>query len=326
VEGNSVLNDSRKRAVIYSRVSKEEQRKTGFSLPSQVRLCRERMERDRVKEAHPPIEDAESGRNFDRGGIGKLLELAEGGYIDYVYVHSLDRLGRNVAETPYFMYQLKERGVIVQTPEREYRLEKPIDFVIAVIDSLSPDEESRRLGERTLRGKVEKFRQGKWVGPVPFGYKKVGDKLEKVPDRERVVREVFQTFIKRMDVKATTAEINEQLGNRIGQLSICQIRRILSNPIYVGRPAYAKIQVNNPSLAMISPEYFDEVQERLTEKAKRRASRAKKPRSILDNWAKKFGADYEVRVLDELKPICPKCRSVKIGGNGSKVISGIVLK
>jgi len=140
-------NNSPKRGVVYARVSKEEQKKEGYSLPSQVRLGRQHMERGGVKEVHPPIEDAESGRDFERRGIEDLIKLAEDGCIDYVYVHSLDRLGRNVAETPYFMYRLKELGVIVRTPEREYKLEKPMDFVIAVLDSFPPDEETFRLQE-----------------------------------------------------------------------------------------------------------------------------------------------------------------------------------
>lgn len=202
-----------KRAVIYARVSKEEQQKRGYSLQSQVRILKEQIESDGVEEVHPPITEAESGRDFGRKGIGKIIELAEGGYIDFVYVYRLDRLGRNVAETPYFMYKLNELGVTIRTPEHEYKLKNPVDFVLVVIENLPPDMESRSIGERTQRGKVEKFRQGKWVGPIPFGYKKVDDRLEKVPELEHVVKKIFQTFIELGDVKATTAKINERFGD-----------------------------------------------------------------------------------------------------------------
>lgn len=200
----------RKRGVIYARVSREEQQKKGFSLQSQVRILRELMGRDNVEKAHPPIEEAESGRGFDRRGVEELIKLAEGEYIDYVYIYRLDRLGRNVAETPFFMYKLNELGVTIRTPEREYRLDNPMDFLWAVFESCQSDMESRNIGERTQRGKVEKFKQKKWVGPVPFGYKKAGDWLEKVPELERVVREIFQTYIELRDVKATTDRINKR--------------------------------------------------------------------------------------------------------------------
>ena len=62
-------NNRKKREVIYARVSREEQQKKGFSLESQVRILEEQMERDAVEEAHPPIMEAESGRNFGRKGI-----------------------------------------------------------------------------------------------------------------------------------------------------------------------------------------------------------------------------------------------------------------
>lgn len=319
-------NNSSKRGVNYVRVSKEEQKKEGYSLQSQVRLCRERMERDGVKEVHPPIEDAESGRNFERRGIEDLIKLAEDSCIDYVYVHSLDRLGRNVAETPYFMYRLKELGVTVRTPEREYKLEKPMDFVIAVIDSLPPDEESRKIGERTRRGKVQKFMEGKWVGPIPFGYKKIEERLEKIPELERVILEIFEAYKRLKDVKKVTNEINERYAGVVGKFSVHHIRRTLSNRIYIGHPSFGKEEITNPALAMLPQELFDEVQRLLEEKAKKsRVKKARKPHSILDDWARKFGIDYVARVLDVLKAHCPRCKDVHMVGAGSKNINGVMV-
>jgi DNA invertase Pin-like site-specific DNA recombinase len=122
-----------KRGVIYARVSTEEQRKGGYSLPSQIRLLREKMKTDGVEEVHEPIEDAESGQDFERKGLKKLWELVHAKRIDYVYVYDLDRLGRHVAETPYRMYSLKEEGVIVRDIREEYNFNDPLAYVIVTI-------------------------------------------------------------------------------------------------------------------------------------------------------------------------------------------------
>lgn len=108
---------------------------------------------------------------------------------------------------------------------------------------------------------------------------------------------------------------------------MCQIRKILSNPIYIGKPTFAGNEVDAPQLAMIlPPERFHMVQAMLAEKAaKRGVKKVRKPRSILDGWARRFGTDYEVRVLDELKPICPRCRKIKVGEDGSRIITGPIM-
>jgi len=317
---------AKKRGVIYARVSTEEQKKVGHSLPSQVRHLGEKMKSDGVEAVHPPIEDVESGRNFQREGLKKLLKLAEGGYIDYVYAYDLDRLGRNVAETPYLMYKLKEAGVIVRTMNGEYHFDDPCEYVFVTLKSFFGDIESRKIGERTQRGKNEKFMQGKWVGPTPFGYRKnVRDELEKLPELQPVIVDIFQTYKTLKNIKKLTHTINGRYLDKIGKFSVNQIRRILTNPVYIGRPRYGQNELCAPSLILVAPKVYSEVQCLIENKAKRfKAQEYRKPRSILDDFAAEYGMDYVMRVLDILKPHCPKCKTQMVG-NGSKPVKELRL-
>lgn len=301
------------------RVSSEEQKKSGYSLASQRRLLKEKMRNDNVVPISPPIVDVESGRNFEREGLKKMLKLAKSGSIDFVYIHDLDRLGRHVAETPYLMYKLKEEtGVVVRTMSDEYNFEDPFDYVLATIKSFPGDVESRKLGERTQRGKIEKFRQGKWVGPTPFGYRKnASSELEKLPELVPIVADIFQTYGLLGSIKKVTHTINERYSGTIG-FSANQIRRILTNSVYIGNPKYGKIEIRTPALAMVPPELYHKVQRLINEKAgKSKIKKYRKPRSILDDFAAKYGTDYVMRVLDILKPDCPKCQT-RMVGYGSK--------
>jgi len=317
----------KKKGVIYVRVSKEEQKKSGYSLASQIRLLEEKMRREGVAAVHPPIMDVESGRSFEREGLKKLIKLAKSGSIDYVYVYDLDRLGRNVVETPYLMYKLKEEtGVVVRTMSDEYNFEDPFDYVVVTIKSFPGDLESRNIGERTQRGKNEKFRQGKWVGPIPFGYRKnVSGELEKLPELEPIVVDIFQTYKMLGNIKKVTHIINERYLNKIGKFSANQIRRILTNSIYIGNPRYGKIEIHAPALAMVAPELYNQVQRLLKRNARKfKVKKYRKPRSILDDFAAKYGMDYVMRVLDVLKPHCPKCQTQMVG-DGSKPLKGLWL-
>jgi len=316
----------KKRGVIYARVSTEEQRKSGHSLPSQIALLEEKMKKDGVEAVHSPITDVDSGRNFEREGLKELLKLAESRSIDYVYVYDLDRLGRNVVETPYLMYKLKEMGVIVRTIDGEYNFENPYDYLKAIIESLPGDVESRKLGERTQRGKSEKFKQGKWVGPIPFGYKKNAEgALEKLPELEPIIMDIFQTYRITRDMKKTARIINGKYLSKIGKISTNQLKTILTNPVYAGHPRYGKTQIRMETLAIVASELYDEAQSIMESKArKHRVKERRKPQSILDDLVSEYGMDYVMRTLKLLWPHCPRCKTHMVG-NGSKLVRGLRL-
>ncbi|MGA9388721.1 MAG: recombinase family protein [Candidatus Bathyarchaeia archaeon] len=312
-------NATKKRGVIYKRVSGDGQQKNGYSLPSQDRLVRDKMIQDGVVEVHEPIEDVESGRNFERKGLKILLELAYARLIDYVYVYDLDRLGRHVAETPYLMYTLKENGVIVRDIKEEYNFDDPIEYVMVTMKCLPGHTESLKIGERTQRGKNEKFKQGKWVGPVPFGYRENADGfLEKRPELEPIAHDFFQTYADTGDYKRATQVINEKYSDKIGRITINKFKTIVNNPVSIGRPRYGKTQIDAPHLAIISKDLWDRVQRLSEAKAKRHKPKEKrKPHSILDHFASEYGPDYVMSVLKLLRPVCPKCGSLMVG-DGSK--------
>jgi DNA invertase Pin-like site-specific DNA recombinase len=73
------------------------------------------MSFDGLEEAHAPVTDIASGNDFSRVGLSGVLKLALSGSIDWIYVSELDRLGRDLIETPRLLHCLKDSGVIVRT-------------------------------------------------------------------------------------------------------------------------------------------------------------------------------------------------------------------
>jgi len=312
----------KKRGVIYARVSTEEQRKGGYSLSSQIRLLREKMKSDNIEEVHEPIIDADSGKDFERKGLKKIWELVNAKLIDYVYVYALDRLGRHVAETPYLMWSLKEEGVIVRDTKEEYNFDDPMDYVYVTMKCAYAHAESDSIGERTQRGKNEKFAQGKWVGPVPFGYQKNAEgTLEILADLRFIVIEIFQTYEKMRDIKLTTQTINERHSTKIGTLSPNQVRTILTNPVCIGRPRYGKTQILMEKLAIVDPKLYDEIQIIIQNKAKKhQAKDKKKTLSKIYELVSEYGVDHVMKVLKFLKPQCPRCGSIMVHNGHKRVL------
>lgn len=319
---NTARSPNKKRGVIYVRVSTEEQRRHGYSLPSQTKLLRDKMKSDNVEEAHEPIIDAESGKDFERRGLKEIWELVHAKLIDYVYVYDLDRLGRHVAETPYLMWSLKESGVIVRDIKEEYDFDDPMDYVYVTMKCARAHAESDSIGERTQRGKNEKFAQGKWVGPVPFGYRKNAEgALEVLADLGIIVIDIFQTYEKIRDIKLTTQTINKKHSTKIGALSPNQVRTILTNPVYAGRPRYGKNQIMMDKVTIIDPKLYDEVQIIIQNKAKKHQTKDKKKTiSKMYELVSDYGVDYVMKVLRLLRPHCPRCGSVMVHNGHKRVL------
>jgi len=310
---------ARKRGVICARVSTEEQKRSGFSIPSQIKPCSAKMASDGVEPVHEPIVESESALTTVRDAITMLFDLARQG-LDYVYVYALDRLARNVAEGPYVLYRLRQMGVIVRTPNREYDLNDPMQCVFAMLEFYAGQMESIKIGERTARGKAEKFSSGKWVGPIPFAYiKNAGGELEKVPEQVEVVRAIFEEYCRTASVKETLATINGLYSGKHGTFSFDRIRRILCNSIYVGRAHWGKHELSAPQYAMIDSDLFEKAQ-LLIEKSNRRKACARterNPKSLLDDLSTQFDTATITRFLRLFRPHCPR-DNTEMHGNGTK--------
>ncbi|HUU24804.1 MAG TPA: recombinase family protein, partial [Methyloceanibacter sp.] len=81
------------RAVIYARYSTDLQ--SASSIDDQIRLCRERVERDGHELVKVYSDRAVSGATLIRPGVQLLMQDASRGALDLVYAEALDRISRD---------------------------------------------------------------------------------------------------------------------------------------------------------------------------------------------------------------------------------------
>src|SRR5262249_39803072 len=101
------------RAVIYARYSTDLQREA--SIEDQVRICRQRMDREGWTLVATYSDAASSGASRLRPGYQKLLEDARAGAFDIVVAEALDRLSRDQEDVAALYKQLRFRGVRILT-------------------------------------------------------------------------------------------------------------------------------------------------------------------------------------------------------------------
>ena len=100
-----------KRAILYARVSTEEQAKTGYSIPEQLRELRAYAARESYRVVEEVVDDGHSGADPHRPGLRRVMGLAEAGAMEVVLTKKRNRLFRSRLYRLLWDQDLGELGV-----------------------------------------------------------------------------------------------------------------------------------------------------------------------------------------------------------------------
>src|SRR3989344_7033250 len=194
------------KALIYCRVSTEEQAKDGrLSLKTQQNLCEKAVEaNDKYVLAIDGvfIDAGKSATNMNRAGLqDMLIRVDEDEDIGAVFVLDTDRLARNALDHMTIKALLEKKGVklfsvsqpgIENTPEGNF-----MDLIIAGVNQRQTQITSRK----TLKSMEQKFNDGWWVTRAPIGYFNAGEKensdkriITIDPTRAPLIAEAFKMY------------------------------------------------------------------------------------------------------------------------------------
>ncbi len=157
-------------AVMYARVSSQEQAKEGFSIPAQDKLLRS-YARDHHLEIGAAFTDIETAKRAGRTGFDEMVGyLRKNSRCRVLLVEKTDRLYRNFRDWVTIdeirgleVHFVKEGTVISDESRSSEKFIHGIKVLMAknFIDNLS---------EETRKGMVEKASQGIWPSYAPIGY------------------------------------------------------------------------------------------------------------------------------------------------------------
>ncbi len=202
------------KAALYARVSTDDQKK-GFSIPTQVRACRDYAEQHDYTVV-ATFEEDYSGAYLDRPELEKLRRLVAEGALDVIVVYDLDRLTRKAGHRYLLEEEFQAAGVRVEyvlggyqdTAEGEFQ--KQIRAAVA-------EYEREKIKERCTRGKKALVEAGHvLIGNIPpFGYTYVhrdgSTRGHLLIDEEEahIVRLIYQWYV-----------YGDEKGKRLGMLAI----------------------------------------------------------------------------------------------------------
>jgi site-specific DNA recombinase len=189
-----------------------------------------------------------SGSRLDRPGLDALRDGSEDGTFEVIGVLSPDRLARKYAYQVLLLEEFKRSGCEVVFVDRPIS-DDPNDQLLLQIRGAIAEYERALLGERFRRGKLQKAREGHFIGGrAPYGYRYVpkrdGVSGHLVVDEteSELVRMLYGWLIEeRMTVRQILKRLNDgpwlpRSGGARWSASV--VHRILSDPTYSGT-AYA---------------------------------------------------------------------------------------
>src|ERR687894_1567112 len=221
-----------KRAILYARVSTEEQM-NGYSIPDQLRELRAYAAREGYVVVEEAVDDGHSGADPHRPGLRRVMELAESGTIDVVLAKKRNRLFRSRLYRLLWDQDLGELGVkLIALDDTGNR------FGDAMQDEFA-EWEREEIAKRTQDGLLEKCRGGLVIKRkrAAYGYRpsEDGNALEVSEPEIEVVRRIFRSAAEGVSVRSMRIALERDgipASSGIGRWNHTTIRNIIKNDLY----------------------------------------------------------------------------------------------
>ena len=99
-----------KRAILYARVSTDEQARSGYSLAQQIEALRAYTAREGYEVLEEIVDPGQSGASLERPGMDRVRDLVVAGGISVVLAQDRDRFSREPAYTYLLRREFEEHG------------------------------------------------------------------------------------------------------------------------------------------------------------------------------------------------------------------------
>ena len=322
----------------YIRVSTEMQ-VDGYSLDAQ---------RDRLKK-YADYQGIEIVREYcDAGKSGKSITgrpeftnmvndiVSQRDDVSYVLVFKLSRFGRNAADVLNSLQKIQDYGVNLICVEDGIDSSKESGKLTITVLSAVAEIERDNILVQTMEGRKQKAREGKWNGGIaPYGYQLDSRKamLTVDEDEAKIVKKIFNLYAySDMGIATISDYLNNNgfIKNKNREFetvtfSPVYVRRILDNPVYLGKITYGrfttqKVKGTRDEFKRVrSKDYLecDGLHPAIIDEDTWRTVRVKREESSI-RWVKTYSLDHEHLLTGLIE--CPCCGK-RIRGMTNRYIS-----
>jgi DNA invertase Pin-like site-specific DNA recombinase len=244
------------RVAAYLRVSSSKQVK-GNSLEEQFENIQKMKEIRQPSRIYWFFDPAKSGsKGYEKRKMNDILQLRKRGEIDEYWTMRVNRMGREYRRLQYFYLDFSGGGGKIVTLEKEYGLGDLASDLSFVIEAHMAEESNKQRAADAVAGKRRSFLHRHWNKPIPTGYlKEIW--LKKSVTYEPVIREAYRLWLSTQSMERVRRRLNETFCSLLQKpLSRNNVRRILSDSIYIGKPSNLGVVISDSSLAFVDEDTF----------------------------------------------------------------------
>lgn len=301
------MDNEKKIAGLYIRVSTEDQAREGFSLPEQEKRLRAMCEY-KGYEIYKLYKDAgiSAKTGNTRPAFEELLQDIRDKKRNTIVVLKLDRLTRSVFDLEGIMNFLEENNAYLDCANEEINTTNSSGKMVARLLTTVSQNEIERTSERTKFGLSGAIKEGHIPARAPLGYKHIDKKLVPDPLTKDIVIRIYNLYFEEKSYYNIATIFNEEQVLGKTNWKDTGILRIISNEVYKGDYVHGK-RTNHPTLykdvvePIVSKEMWDNCQ----------VQKKKNQKNYMRTQTYIF--------LQKLK--CPKCGRILAGGASHKIKS-----
>ena len=311
-----------KNAVIYARVSTDEQAREGQSIEVQIKLCRNYAENNDLNIVNTFVDEGKSATNMNRPALQDMLEAVQDkvNKISVVLVQDTDRLARNTLDNLKIKSFLKKHEAQLIAINQPLIDDSPEGNLIDTMLAATNAFQSQITGRKVSKVMEQKAEFG-WFpgGTPPLGYRNVlnpdpTSNLDKkiIAIDESVAPYIQEAFKEYAAGDKSTADITDLLNSKrvkspTGRsLNTSTIVNTLKNPFYIGRFKWKKKLYDGKHEPLVEESLFNNVQ--LVMKSHNRGATRKRKHNFLlrgflfyEDSGRQMWGDYHLKRDKEYK-------------------------
>jgi site-specific DNA recombinase len=227
-----------KSAILYARVSTEEQARSGYSMAQQMEALREYAAREGYEVLEEVTDPGHSGTSLARPGMDRVRDLVAAGDVSVVLAQDRDRFVREPAYHYLLRREFEEQGCKLRALNDRGDDSPEGELANGILDQIAKFERAK-MAERTRRGRIRKAREGKNLRspqpPIGFRYEVTGDGLVIYEPEMLIVKKVFEMTAAGLGLRAIqnrlySAGMRTRKGNPVWHHKV--LRCVVSSDIY----------------------------------------------------------------------------------------------
>ena len=248
---------------IYTRVSSRVQDEDGTSLDDQERVGKKLAKELGLRPKVWKEGSASAGKDdlTHRPVLLDLLQEIEKGRVRQLYAWNTDRLSRNQRTWNTIRWKLYDADVMLHTSKGPIDLRgNPQDELLFGILSEISSYDNKLRAERSRMGKLNRVRQGGWLGgPPPFGYRLHEKRLVENPEESQWVKKIFGWYSKgktQQWIKVQLDTNGVQPRRKKSSWSVGSINALLKNTHYIGHYVFTD-KMTEETIEVPCPAFVD---------------------------------------------------------------------